>query len=250
MRWSPALLALAMALPARADPIPARYAAYVRGVEIVVLDTEIDVAPDAYRVRLQFQTVGPAAVAFRGTSDTVAQGRFVAGQPVPNRFFSTGVFRGTPRAIQLEYPGGTPQIRQLIPPPEEDRLPVPPEDQVRTIDSVSAMADLMHQVNATGRCERRTTVFDGRRLSALEATTFGPDTVPPSPRSRYTGPALRCDIVSRQTGGFMKDSDPATRGQPQQARAWFAAVTPGGPLIPVRITLLTRFFGEATLYLK
>jgi hypothetical protein len=71
----------------------------------------------------------------------------------------------------------------------------------------------------------------------------------PTGRSSFAGRALRCDFVGRQSAGFMLDEDRERLQQPQMGTAWFAAVAPGGPKIPVRMAFRTRWFGEATMYL-
>ena len=243
----PALVLIAAA-PARAEPVAVHYEAYAGGLNAVSLDAEIDVAPDRYRVRLRFRTVGTAGVMFPSNGDTVVVGTFHGGRPAPSRVFSTGAVRGTPRVTQIDYQDGAPRIRRMEPPEDVAREPVPDAARAGTIDVVSAMADLVRQVNMTGRCDGRVTTFDGRRLSELEARTAGQQTLPPSNRSSFSGPALRCEITGRQTGGFALDAD-RTKLPPLRGSAWFAAIAPGGPMIPVRIAFATRFFGDATLYL-
>ncbi len=111
------------------------------------------------------------------------------------------------------------------------------------------MVEVIRQIGATGRCDGRETVFDGRRLGSLEVRTAGQQMLEPTGRSSFSGMALRCDFTGRQTGGFMLDTDRATLERPQTGTAWFAALGPGGPVVPVRVTFHTRWLGEATLYL-
>ena len=244
------LAALAQAgQPAAAPPIRAHYAAYSTGLNILRLDAEIAVGPRDYRLHLAYRTTGTLRALFQSDQDTTSEGAFVSGRPAPRRFFSYGHTRGRPRVTQIDYAGNQPQVRQLTPPNDDEREPVPAAEQAGTIDSLSAMAQLMRQVNATGRCEGRSRTYDGRRLAELAAQTVGEEVLEPTRRSSFAGPALRCEFEGRQLGGFMLEGDREAAQRPQRASAWFAAAVPGGPLIPVRMQFETRFIGRVTVYL-
>lgn len=245
------LAALLLLVPAaaQAEPVRAHYALYAKGLNAVRLDAEFDVTPERYRVKMQFRTTGTIGAMFRGQSESTVDGRFVAGRPVPNRYFASGYFRDTPRVTQIDYSAGQPNIRQMQPPNDAERELVPPAAQVGTVDGLSVMAQLVQQVNATGRCEGEARTFDGRRLSDVSARTIGPDQLAPNPRSTFSGPALRCEFEGRQTGGFMLDADRVALLKPQRGSVWFAATAAGGSLVPVRVVIPTRFVGDITVYL-
>ncbi len=249
MRTFLAAASLSVALiapPARA--VEAHYEAYAAGVAVLDMRATWDVMEAQYRVRIAFRTLGAVNLLARSMTESVAEGRFAGARPVPTSFRSSGTLRGEPRATAIDYPGGQPVVRQLVPAPEAERERVPETQQADTVDSLSAMAELVRQVNRTGRCEGQVTTFDGRRLSTLSARTEGPQVLEPSSRSAFSGPTLRCAFVGRQLAGFMLDEDRAKLARPQEGTAWFGQVEPGGPMIPVRIAFRTRWFGEATMY--
>jgi hypothetical protein len=64
----------------------------------------------------------------------------------------------------------------------------------------------------------------------------------------FSGKALRCDFVEHVQAGFLMGDD-ETRGRPLRGSAWLAQVVPGAMPLPVRLTLETGWFGDATLYL-
>ena len=248
-----AALALLPALPARTETVHAHYRAYAAGLPIAVLDADWDVPRDAqpgpYRVHLSFRTTGALALAYSGSVDSTAEGRLDGPRPQPRRFFSAGTLRGQQRVTQIDYPARDPHIRQLVPPNDEERDPVPEADQAGTTDSLSALALLVRDVNATGRCDGAVRTFDGRRLGELAVRTGPSVTLDPTSRSTYAGPALRCDFEGRQLGGFIRDADQAALRRPQRGAAWFAAPAPGSPLLPVRMEFQTRWAGAVTMYL-
>ena len=213
------------------------------------LNAEFAVGPRDYRVHLTFHTAGAVGLLVSAEQDTTVEGVFIGDRPAPRRFYSFGHLRGRPRVTQINYPKGQPEIRTLTPPNEEERESVSPAEQAGTIDSVSAMAQLVRQVNATGRCEGHSRTYDGRRLAELTARTAGREVLEQTSRSSFAGTALRCDFEGRQLAGFRLDTDRAKAQRPRRGTAWFAAASPGGPMIPVRMQFETDLIGNLTMYL-
>lgn len=240
-----------MLVPAavHAETVTAHYAAYAAGLNVIVMDATFELTPALYRLQLDYRTTGTFGVFVRSQQSTIAQGSFAAGRAEPRRFASSGVLRGEQRKTEIDYQDGQPVVRQLVPPSDKEREAVAADQQRGTIDTLSAMAQLLGQVNRTGRCDGIVQTFDGRRLASLRSWTVGMAPIPASSVSSFSGPALHCDFEGRQLGGFMLDQDRATLQQPQRGSAWFAAVSPGGPMLPVRISFHTRWFGDATMYL-
>ena len=238
-----------------AEPVHARYAVYggVLGItmNVAVVHTDFLVGADAYQVRLRFRTAGAVGFVVTANSDSTAVGRFAGEMALPGRYTSLGQLRGKPRQTELDYVSADdPQVRVLVPATEPQRDSVPPAEQVNTIDTLSAMAMLVHAVNTTGRCDGHVTAFDGRRLIAFTARTAGTQELPATGRSSFAGPTLRCDIVSQQLAGFKHDADYARLHHPQPGNAWFGRLSPDGPLVLIRAVFPTTFFGPTTMYLQ
>ncbi len=234
---------------AQAEAVKARYAAYAAGLNVVVVEAAFELTPAAYRLQLDYRTTGTFGVFVRSQQNTVVQGGFAAGRAVPVRFTSSGSLRGEQRVTEIDYREGQPVVRQLVPPNDKEREAVAAEQQRGTIDTLSAMAQLVSQVGRTGRCDGTVQTFDGRRLASLRSWTVGMAPIPASSVSSFSGPALQCEFEGRQLGGFTLNEDRERLQQPQRGSAWFAAVTPGGPMLPVRISFHTRWFGDATMYI-
>lgn len=243
------LALLLLPLAARAETATAHYAAYAAGLNVVVMDARFDLSPTEYRLQLDYRTTGAFSVFVRSQQSTVVQGGLIAGKAAPLRFTSGGVLRGEQRVTEIDYREAQPIVRRLVPPNDKERESVPEAEQRGTIDTLSAMAELIGQVTRTGRCDGAVRTFDGRRLASLRSWTIGTEVLPPSTVSTFSGPALHCEFEGRQLGGFMLDESRDTLQRPQRGSAWFAAVSPGGPILPVRISFHTRWFGDATMYI-
>lgn len=242
-------LVLVFAPAAHADPVQVHYAAYAAGLNVLVMDATLDVSPQRYRLSLGFRTAGTFAMFVHSQIQSRVDGAFINGAAAPTRFVSAGVLRGEQRLTQIDYQAGHPVVGKLLPPVDEEREPVSAEQRSGTVDTLSAMAQLIRQVNETGRCDGTVPTFDGRRLATMRAWTVGIDDLPPTRLSSYAGRALHCGFEGVQTGGFVRDDDRDRVRRPHRGEAWFAAVTPGQPMIPVRISFHTRWFGDATMFI-
>ena len=249
MRIPIAAALLFLPLAARADPVQVNYSAYAAGLDVLDMSASFDVTPTQYQARVDYHTVGALGFVLRSNQNTTVSGRFDQGRPMPSRFYSAGTLRGQTRVTQIDYQNGQPTIRQLIPPNAEEREEVPADRRAGTIDTISAMADLIRQVNQTGRCEGHVLTFDGRRLTELSAHTVGQEILPPYSRSAFAGQALHCQFEGKMLAGFKLDEDRADQARQQRGDAWFAPITPGGQKLPVQISFHTPWFGEATMYL-
>lgn len=235
---------------APAKSIRLSYLLYGHGLHLLDVSVELELTPYGYSVRLNDHTTGFLGFMVHTDVTSTASGRFKSGQPgvQPVRFESSGYSRGAQRKAVLTYPDGNPRV-QVLTPPEPKRDPVNVADTRGSIDTLSAMADMVHQVQKTGRCDGTAVVFDGLRLSQVGSRTAGMQTVPPDGRSPYGGTALRCDFESREVGGFLHDDDEAKMRKVQHGTAWVSAIVPDAPALPVRIMFENPKLGMATMFL-
>ena len=251
----PVLIAILVLLPLgpadaqTAEQVHASYDVYALGVPVAALQAGFALGPRDYRIDLAYHTTGLIGAMFSGHQTTSVQGAWQGDRPEPLRFAGDGYWRGEARQFVIDYQDGNPTIRRLIPPNDEEREPVPAALQDGSIDTLSAIAMLLRRVAHTGKCESRALTFDGRRAAEIVARTAGQELLEPTSRSSFTGYALRCDFEGHMVAGFMRDADQAALRRPQHGSAWLARIAPGAPLVPVRISFETRWFGPATMYL-
>ena len=225
------------------------YAGYSHGFNVIALEADLTVGPARYRLETNFSLAGVLGTLFHADGKTIVNGHFVGTRAVPDDYTYTGHFRGENRVAQLVWKAGVPTVVKMEPPVEDEREPVPVAQQANTIDSLSAMAALIHQIIVTGKCDGRDRTYDGRRLSEVSAHTVGQEALEETSRSSVAGTALRCDFQGKQLAGFRRDADQNELAKPTDGSAWFAQLSPGGPPIPVRVRFSTAQLGDITMYL-
>lgn len=247
------LVGLLIASPARAarqGEVHASYSTYAVGLHVAAVKAGFGLGPWSYQVQLAYHTTGLVGFFYRGHQINTVRGSWQDDQPAPREFFGDGVWRGLHRITLIDYDQGQPMVRDLQPPNEAERQPVPPDLRANTVDTLSALAELMRHVADTGRCETTVRTYDGRRVTEVAAHTVGTETLAPTDRSVFSGPALRCDFAGRMLAGFLLGDYDEQHRQPLHGSAWLAAVLPGEPPLPVRMVFETRWFGNATMYLR
>lgn len=250
IRYSAALIGLLLPCPAAARAPAALHASYATraaGLEVADVDASFSIGPRTYQMSLAYHTTGVTGVFFRSRQVSTVYGSWHGTKAVPARFVGEGTWRGADRLVDIAYEHGQPGIRKLVPPNEEEREPVPDNLQANTIDTLSALMELVHVAGDTGRCETAVRTYDGRRAVDIEAHTVGQEVLQPTGHSGFAGTALHCDFSGHMVAGFRFDDDRARESRPMHGSAWLAPVAAGGPPVPVRMTFETRWFGNATM---
>ncbi len=242
--------ALALAAPALAEePLRLRYRTYAVGLHIADAEGTLGLGPWTYQLALSFRTTGLASVVFGGHQLSSVHGTWDNDRPLPRQYVSDGAWRGEPRAVLIDYDRGIPAILKLLPPLEPEREVVAEALRVNATDSLSALVALIQTVTRSGQCESTVRTFDGRRVAEIVAVTVGHEMLDATARSSFSGRALRCDFVSRVLSGFRPDEANKSDYRPLRGSTWMAAAVADRSPIPVRMTIETRWFGDATSYL-
>ncbi len=249
-------MALISTTPAWADGLGSatggysvEYTGYSHGFTVLKLAGALELRPGGYTAHVTFHTAGMIGMVVHSDNDSEVSGAFKGDMAMPSLFEGTGHFHGTDRLTRISYVDGNPVIRALSPPVERERTPVPPDQTLHTIDTLSAVALLIHSVAESGRCEGTVTTFDGRRLATQTVHGAGEEMLPHTGRSVFSGQALRCDFDGRQLGGFVTNENQGDLRKPRHGSAWLAAMLPNAPPVPVRVAFDNNILGQVTLYL-
>ncbi len=246
---APALLLAAPAVAEDAGNLHATYQTYAAGLHVADATAEFGFGRWSYQLRVAFHTTGLVGFFYQAHQVNSVTGSWTEHSLAPHEFTLDGLWRDQQRATLIEYDAGTPRVRTLVPPNGPERQTVPPDLQANTVDTLSALAGMIRTVALSGRCEGSVHTYDGRTATVLSAHTVGTETLEPTGRSIFSGPALRCDFESRILAGFLTDDSEEAHLRPLHGSAWLAPMVPGEMAIPVRMTIGTRWFGEPTVYL-
>ena len=224
------------------------YRATVHGVPLMRMQVTLHMTPRLYRLRLTYRTVGVIGFFFRGHQADSVVGTWDGNRPAPLRYVAVGTWHGVRHLMAMDYRGDVPVIRKVAPPIRASRAPVPPAEQVGTVDTLSAAAELLRMVAETGRCIASEHTFDGRRLSVIAAHDDGQQALVRAARAGFAGPALRCAFTGHMLAGFLHGKR-ARDSRPLHGLAWLAPLAPGGLPVPVRLRFQTDWFGWVTMTL-
>jgi hypothetical protein len=225
------------------------YETYAAGLHIAEVSAELGLGPWTYQMLLGYHTTGMTGFFVQGHQSDRVDGSWSGRLAEPSRFVGRGEWHGEGRLAEIDYQRGKPVVRQLVPPNADEREPVPEALRDHSIDMLSALAQLVRVVAATGRCETSARTYDGRRAVEIEAHTVGEEMLESNSRSHFAGKALRCDFSGHLLAGFKSVDDRERDSKPMRGSAWLAPVTAGGPPLPVRMAFETRWFGDAIMYL-
>jgi Protein of unknown function (DUF3108) len=248
----PAALVLPPSVGSRSvsgQSLHASYETYAAGLHVAEVDSGFSFGRWDYQMNLGYHTTGMVGLFFRGQQFDRVTGSWHGKGAAPAEFVGQGTWRGVDRLAEIEYRQGKPFIRQLLPPNADEREPVPDLLQEHSVDTLSALAELIHVVAETGRCETTVRTYDGRRAVEIEAHTVGEEMLEKTNRSSFAGKTLRCDFSGRMLAGFKFDDDRERDSKPMHGSAWLATIVPGEPPLPVRMAFETRWFGDAIMYL-
>jgi Protein of unknown function (DUF3108) len=224
------------------------YDTYAAGIRVMEMHAFFGFGPWNYHIDLDYHTTGLIGLLNHGQQTTTVYGLWDDDHAAPLEFFGAGVWRGQQRRTLIDYNHGVPVLKDLEP-RETEREPVPPQLQLHTTDTLSALAQLVRKVELAHTCETSVHIYDGRRVLNVVAHTGGAEQLGRSNRSIHSGPTLRCDFEANELAGFLLGANDEARRRPLHGSVWLAPMLPGAPPLPVRIALQTLWFGWATMYL-
>ena len=245
-----ALLAVSSPLSA-GQPLALDYHVYAGGFHAVSFSTVFNIEKESYRARVNLRSNGFIDRLFSFSMEAKADGQSGADGITPNFFRTSNRWRSSgERFVEISYdsPGAVPRTVVEPLPKLDERDPVPDELRRNTLDPLSAIVQLISSISASGRCESKAAVFDGRRRYDLAARHLGEIVLKASDVAPYGGPALKCAItVERIVGQWKKSKRWREAGRPT-IHVFLARLDPIAPLVPVRIEAENRI-GKVRVHL-
>ncbi|MXV44453.1 DUF3108 domain-containing protein [Saccharibacter sp. 17.LH.SD] len=226
-----------------------RYAVMIHGYHVLDATASYAMRPWGYGGTTHLYTVGLASWFLTANLTSTVEGRFDGDKAIPLSFDNQGYSRGKERHAHLTFDQAGPHITALTP-IDDDREPLPKEELSSSLDMLSALAALLHNLEHHASCTMAGNVFDGLRLFHIDAQGPHQESIPEGRNPYYTGTAFRCDFSERQIGGFVKGSHhKAEQASPHPGTAWLKRLD-NGQVVPVRIELQHPKLGKMVFVLQ
>lgn len=237
-------------VPALAQRWQLDYRVHVGGVAVLDARAELTLAEGRYTVQVNAATDGFLGRMFPWESQSLSVGMVRPDGVTPIRHTQTGVLRGAPRAVTLDYgPDGSVRTQVSPPPEEEDRDPVPEALSRRTRDPLSGVVEMLLAGLQGEGCRRTVPIYDGRRRYDMMFADRGMTMVGASRHSVFSGAARQCQVSYKPVAGYERRPRQSfwQRGGGREERppvdVWIAPVDGAGPPLPVRLETDSGFGG-------
>lgn len=221
---------------------------YFGGFSVGALNLVTTLDGSSYAMKSEMGTRGLVNWFIDGFARIEANGEIKDGQLKPAYYRATsGQDETVERDSQVFFTEGSPAKIVAVPDyAEDDRKYVPMEEQMGSVDPMSAALFSATFADGDELCKGTIKVFDGRRRYNLHLSYIGEEELKSYNKDRYSGTAARCEIVFEQMKGFQKDgSGPSKRKSYDPATVWIArfAAPDGGAdiLMPVKVVADTNW---------
>jgi hypothetical protein len=216
------------------EPLQLRYDIYSKGFRLFEFAMALDVNAQSYRVDGNFHTRGFWDKLMHFALESSVEGAVHGSELRPGLYRSASRFLGHGRQTAIEHQNDGRVVVSVNPAADEEkvRTPIPPGELDRTIDAMTAAAQVAKDLGSGRSCTHQLRVFDGVRRYDLILADEGFVELKPASNSSYSGPARRCRIVQHRIGGFAAKAKPAA-----EAVMFVAPILPDSPPLPVRIEL-------------
>jgi uncharacterized protein DUF3108 len=232
---------------ARAAPLDLQYDAYAAGFPAVTLRFQLEESEHFYRIRGELRTNGIADWLMRYRMEVESGGMVLADRLKPADYAMTSTYHGKRRADHLRYAGSA--VQPSLTPPLGDGDPKLPQDEsADTIDPLTAIFAAGQGFAATGRCDERIKVYDGRRRYDLVLKDEGDEDVPAG-FGAFKGRARHCSLEMVKFRGPVSEAQGNPGKKRPTADVWLAAPWPGATPLPVRLDFHSNW-GPVSIHLE
>jgi hypothetical protein len=233
---------VALAAPAQeSDPVALRIEVYgFAGFHVLTNRTSVAASGDRYKIAMDLDTRGIAAVFVDLTSHSEVRGRLTHDAVQPDAYHGDVRRNGDDRHYRIDYrTDGTVASDQT--PPSAALHSSAAVDQMRgTVDQLTAFFILERQLAQRGSCGLVVPVFDGLSRYNLRFSNAQPETLTPDGRQHFAGPTIACDVSREDIPGFPGGGD-ASGGTYKHGKIWYSRLAGGNQMVPVRMEFDTEF---------
>lgn len=238
-----AVLGVALAGPAGAQSIRARYSISLLGLPIGQASAVGSIEGAAYKIKIDTRLTGLAAVMSDFKAAMASSGAMSARGPLPSAYASTTATSNETRTLRMALDAGTVKALEIAPPwadPHPGRIPVTDADKRNILDPISALfMPVAAGENPTGpaACNRSIPIFDGYSRFFVNLTYVGERKVK---TKGYAGPVAVCAARYVPVAGHRPDRK-ATKfmADNKEIEAWLAPIGTSNVVVPLHVTMAT-----------
>jgi Protein of unknown function (DUF3108) len=232
----------ALAAPAQeSDPVELRIEVYgFAGFHVLTNRTTVATYGDRYNIATDLDTRGIARIFVDLNSHSEVHGKLVSDAARPDAYHGDVRRNGTDRHYRIDYrTDGTVASDQT---PRSAVLHTQAAaDQMRgTVDQLTAFFILERRLAQSGKCGLVVPVFDGLSRYNLRFTDAQTETLSPTGGQRFSGSTIACNIIREDVADFPVDQF-VSGGTYQRGKIWYAHLTSGNQMVPVRMEFDTEF---------
>ena len=246
-RWRAVMLVsavLAVAAPAvSAETLRAHYAVTLMGLHIGELSADGNVQPQAYRMGLNAQLTGLAAMVSSVRMALVSSGAVnKRGAVAPSSYATSAVNSESTRTLRMALNAGTVKAVEINPEPEwrGERVPVTEANKRNVLDPTSALimpVPAGQSLTGPAACQRTLPIYDGYARFDIALHYQGEREVQVQ---GYSGPVAVCSARYHPISGHIVGSRQTNfMAQNEGIEVWLAPIASAHVVVPLRVSMPT-----------
>jgi hypothetical protein len=241
------VIAALLASPANAaDKIAMRFEVFgLAGLHVATDRTLIEENGASYAITGEVKTTGIAGMFQDFQKKSTARGRLAATGVQPETYSADVRRDKAERHDKIDFRANATASGTSSPAAKADTAAGPPRDAV---DPLTAYFLVERRLGQGGNCSLTVPVFDGLHRYDLKFTDLGEQKLSGAKERHYSGDAHACKMTRENLAGMpekdkAKDNDKDKVEMPQRGTMWYARLTPGDLMLPVKVELVTDIGG-------
>jgi Protein of unknown function (DUF3108) len=207
------------------------------GFHVLTTRTSVQETSNRYAIAMDIDTRGLARVFVDLASRSEVHGTLIDDSFRPKSYRAEVKRNGALRNYGLDYAGDGTVTNAAAPPSAESPVFVSAQQLRGTVDQLTAYFILEHQLAHRGTCALVVPVFDGSGLYNLRFTDVKREILSADSHQDFAGPTQVCEVVRDEIAANRNHDE----GTYQRGRVWYARLTAGDRMIPVRMEYDTAF---------
>lgn len=220
------LAGLALTVPAtsaQSEQVSLTFDLFTKGTRVYAIDLDIDLAPSAYKARLDAQTVGLASWFIDESFTMRGAGALTGNAARPASFYERKDEDGESKSVEVAWSGGNVTARRSYTLDEDRAAAVERAVSADMPDPIAAI--LTHAVaNAGNPCRGSQRIYNGKEVFDFDFTFVKEDSFGSDDAGVYRGTAYQCTVEYKAVAGQSERKLRKLAKERRIYRVWFAPV--------------------------